>query len=47
LFFRSELKMAAPDVEFMTKQCTAVMKILFLKGGTAKEIDDDISVTLC
>jgi hypothetical protein len=38
--------MAAPDVEFMTKECRAVMKFLFLKGKGAKKIHDDMSVTL-
>lgn len=46
LFFRSEVKMAAPDVEFMTKECRAVMKFLFLNGKSAKDIYDDMSVTL-
>jgi hypothetical protein len=31
LFFRFEVKMAAPDEEFMTKESTAVMKFLFLQ----------------
>jgi transposase len=38
--------MAAPDVEFMTKECRAVMKFLFLNGKSAKDIYDDMSVTL-
>jgi len=36
--------MGGPDVEFTTKECTDVMKFLFLKGKT--EIYDDMSVTL-
>jgi len=31
VFFISELKKAAPDVEFMTKECRAMMNFLFLK----------------
>jgi len=31
VFFISELKTAAPDVEFMTKECKAVMNFFFLK----------------
>jgi len=31
VFFISEMKTAAPDVEFMTKECRAVMNFLFLK----------------
>jgi hypothetical protein len=46
LFFRSEMKMAAPDAEFMTKESRVVMKFLLLKGKSAKEICDDMSVTL-
>ena len=38
--------MATPDVEFMTKECRAVTKFPFLKGKTAKEIYDDMSLTL-
>jgi len=38
--------MAGPDVEFMTKECRVVMKFLFLRGKTNKEIHDDMSVTL-
>jgi hypothetical protein len=47
LFFRSEMKMAAPDAEFTTKESTAVMKFLFLQGKLSKEIYGDImSLTL-
>jgi histone-lysine N-methyltransferase SETMAR len=45
LFLSSEVKMAAPDVEFMTKECRGVMNFLFLKVKSAKEIYDDMSVT--
>jgi hypothetical protein len=45
LFFRSELKMVAPGVEFTTKESRVVMKFLFLKEKTAKEIYDEVSVT--
>jgi hypothetical protein len=38
--------MAGPYVEFMTTECRAVMKFLFLRGKTTKEIYDDMSVTL-
>jgi hypothetical protein len=38
--------MAGPDVEFMTKECRAVMKFPFLRGETTKEIYDDMSFTL-
>jgi len=38
--------MAGPDVEFMTKECTAGTKFLFLRGKTTKEIYEDKSVTL-
>jgi hypothetical protein len=31
VFFTSELKRAAPDVEFMTKECRVVINFLFLK----------------
>jgi hypothetical protein len=31
VFFISEMKTAAPDVEFIRKECTAVMNFLFLK----------------
>ncbi|GFG35425.1 hypothetical protein Cfor_01120 [Coptotermes formosanus] len=38
--------MAAPDVEFTMKESREVMKFLFLKGKSAKEIYDDMLVTL-
>jgi hypothetical protein len=38
--------MAAPDVEFTTKESREAMKFLFLKGKSAKGIYDDMSVTL-
>jgi hypothetical protein len=38
LFLRSEQKMAAHNVEFTTKQYKVVMKFLFHKGKTTKEI---------
>jgi hypothetical protein len=47
LFFRSELKMVAPDVEFMTKECRTVMHLLFLKVKTSKQICDNMSVMFC
>jgi hypothetical protein len=37
LFFRTKLKMGAPDKKFTTQVCRAVKKFLFLKGNTAKE----------
>jgi hypothetical protein len=40
LFLRAEPKMAASDVQFMTK-CRAVMNVPFLKGKRAKEMYDD------
>jgi hypothetical protein len=45
LFFRSELKMEAPNIKFMTKECRVVRQFPFLKEKTAKEIYDDISLT--
>jgi len=45
LFFRSELKMVDPNVEFTTKGSKVVMKFLFLKEIRAKEIYDEMSVT--
>jgi hypothetical protein len=38
LFFRSEVKRAAPDAEFTTKESRAVMKFLFRQGKSSKEI---------
>jgi len=44
-FFRSELKMAVPDVKFTTKECRAVTKQLFLKGKRSEENHGDLSLT--
>jgi hypothetical protein len=44
LFLRYELKMAIPVVEFMTKECRAVMKFPFFKGKRVKQMYDDVSV---
>lgn len=38
--------MAGPDVKFTTKECRAMMKFLFLRGKTTKEIYDDMSFRL-
>jgi hypothetical protein len=38
--------MEAPNIKVMTKEGRAVMQFLFLKGKTAKEIYDDMSLTL-
>jgi hypothetical protein len=46
LFWRYEVKMVAHDVKFTTKEHRALMKFLFLKGKSAKEIYDDMSFTL-
>jgi len=43
VFFRSELKMAVPDVKFTTKEGRAVTKHLFLKGKRAEENHGDIT----
>jgi len=45
LFFRSELKMVDPNVEFITKESRVVMKFQFLKEMRTKEIYDETSVT--
>jgi hypothetical protein len=37
--------MAIPDVKFTTKECTVVMKHLFLKEKTVEEIHVDMSLT--
>jgi hypothetical protein len=44
--FRCELKIAGPDVQFKMNKCTPLMKFLFLKVKTAKEIYNEISVDL-
>lgn len=46
MFFIHEMKMAASYIKFMTKECTVMIKFLFLKGKRAKEIYDDISLRL-
>jgi hypothetical protein len=38
--------MAQNNGDFTAKECRAVMKYLFLKGNSAKNIYDDMSVTL-
>jgi transposase len=40
------VKMAQNNGDFTAKECRAVMKYLFLKGNSAKNIYDDMSVTL-